>query len=64
MDELIDWLLEKHQQGYRIVNQKSRLAQMKQFMRGNIEPWGCRAGQNTLIVRTDGTLAANAVGCV
>ncbi len=57
VDELIDWLLEKHQQGYRIVNQKSRLAQMKQFMRGNIEPWGCRAGQNTLIVRTDGTLA-------
>lgn len=57
LDDLIDWLLEKHGQGYKIVNQKARLAQMKEFMRGAIEPWGCRAGQNTLIVRTDGTLA-------
>jgi MoaA/NifB/PqqE/SkfB family radical SAM enzyme len=57
VDELIDWLIEKHNQGYKIVNQKSRLLQMKEFMRGKIEPWGCRAGQNTLIIRTDGTLA-------
>ena len=26
-------------------------------MRGAVEPWGCRAGQNTLIIRVDGTLA-------
>jgi MoaA/NifB/PqqE/SkfB family radical SAM enzyme len=57
VDALIDWLVEKHEQGYKIVNQKARLAEMKQFLRGEIEPWGCRAGQNTLIVRTDGTLA-------
>ena len=57
VDELIDWLLEKHAEGYKIVNQKARLAQMKQFMRDDIEPWGCRAGRNTLIIRTDGTLA-------
>jgi hypothetical protein len=57
VDELIDWLLEKHRQGYKIVNQKERLAQMKEFMRGHIEPWGCRAGENTLIIRVDGTLA-------
>ncbi len=57
VEELIDWLLEKHQQGYKIINQKDRLAQMKQFMRGDIEPWGCRAGENTLIIRVDGTLA-------
>lgn len=57
VDELIDWLIEKHEQGYKIVNQKARLAQMKEFMRGDIEPWGCKAGENTLIVRTDGTLA-------
>jgi MoaA/NifB/PqqE/SkfB family radical SAM enzyme len=57
VDDLIDWLIEKHKEGYKIVNQKSRLAQMKQFMRGDIEPWGCRAGQNTLIIRTDGSLA-------
>ena len=57
VDELIDWLVEKSGQGYKIVNQKQRLIQMKQFMREKIEPWGCRAGQNTLIIRVDGTLA-------
>jgi MoaA/NifB/PqqE/SkfB family radical SAM enzyme len=57
VDELIDWILEKHRAGYKIVNQKTRLVQMKEFMRGHIEPWGCRAGRNTLIIRTDGTLA-------
>ena len=25
VDELIDWILEKHKQGYKIVNQKTRL---------------------------------------
>src|SRR5262249_38976999 len=57
VDDLIDWLVEKHDQGYKIVNQRDRLLQMKEFMRGKIEPWGCRAGQNTMIIRTDGTLA-------
>ena len=57
VDALIDWIVEKHKQGYKIVNQKTRLLQMKEFMRGNIAPWGCRAGRNTLIIRTDGTLA-------
>ena len=57
VDELIDWIVEKHKQGYKIVNQRARLLQMKEFMRGKIEPWGCRAGQNTMIIRTDGTLA-------
>jgi MoaA/NifB/PqqE/SkfB family radical SAM enzyme len=57
VDELIDWIVEKHKQGYKIVNQRERIIQMKQFMRGQIEPWGCRAGQNTIIVRVDGTLA-------
>jgi MoaA/NifB/PqqE/SkfB family radical SAM enzyme len=57
VDELIEWLAEKQQEGCKIVNQRERLLQMKQFMRGKIEPWGCRAGQNTMIIRTDGTLA-------
>ncbi len=57
VDDLLDWIVEKHKAGYKIVNQKSRLLQMKEFMRGHIEPWGCRAGKNTLIIRTDGTLA-------
>jgi hypothetical protein len=30
---------------------------MKNMMRGEVEPWPCRAGQNTLIIREDGTLA-------
>src|SRR5262249_4342456 len=57
VDDLIDWLVDKQKAGYKIVNQRDRLLQMKEFMRGKIEPWGCRAGQNTMIIRTDGTLA-------
>src|SRR4029434_8043922 len=57
VEELIDWIIEKHKQGYKIVTQKALLLQMKEFLRGHIEPWGCRAGRNTLIIRTDGTLA-------
>ncbi len=55
--ELLDWLIEKHRQGYRIANSVERLAQMKQFIDGGLGDWNCRAGQNTLIIRTDGTLA-------
>ena len=29
----------------------------KAFMRGKLQEWDCRAGQNSLIIRTDGTLA-------
>src|ERR1700689_322901 len=57
VDELLDWLAEKNQQGYKMVDSVPRLNNMKGFMRGKSEHWGCRAGQNWLIVRTDGTLA-------
>jgi MoaA/NifB/PqqE/SkfB family radical SAM enzyme len=57
IDELIDWLIEKHDQGYKMPNPKAQLANMKDMMRGEVEPWPCRAGQNTLIIREDGTLA-------
>jgi MoaA/NifB/PqqE/SkfB family radical SAM enzyme len=57
VDELLDWLIDKQKSGYKMANSVSRLAQMKQFMRGHNEPWNCRAGQNTLIIRVDGTLA-------
>lgn len=57
IDELIDWLMKKHDEGYKMANPKSQLANMKQMMRGKIQPWSCRAGQNTLIIREDGTLA-------
>jgi MoaA/NifB/PqqE/SkfB family radical SAM enzyme len=57
VDDLIDWIVEQQAQGVKVVNQRDRLLQMKTFMRGHTEPWGCKAGINTLIVRTDGTLA-------
>jgi MoaA/NifB/PqqE/SkfB family radical SAM enzyme len=57
VDALIDWLIDKQRQGYRMANSVQRLAEMKEFLRGKLLDWNCRAGQNTLIVRTDGTLA-------
>jgi hypothetical protein len=57
VDDLIDWIVDQQRQGVKVVNQRDRLLQMKTFMRGHTEAWGCRAGINTLIVRTDGTLA-------
>jgi MoaA/NifB/PqqE/SkfB family radical SAM enzyme len=40
-----------------MVNSVRRRNDMKDFMRGKVEPWNCRAGQNSLIIRVDGTLA-------
>jgi MoaA/NifB/PqqE/SkfB family radical SAM enzyme len=57
VDVLIDWLMEKNRSGYKMVNSVRRLEQMKTFMRGELQEWDCRAGQNSLIIRTDGTLA-------
>lgn len=57
VDELIDWLIEKSRSGYKMVNSIARLNEMKAFMRGQVKSWDCRAGQNSLIIRTDGTLA-------
>lgn len=57
VDEVVDWLIDKKRSGYKMVNSASRLNEMRVFMRGNIQEWNCRAGANSLIVRTDGTLA-------
>ncbi len=57
VDELIDWLCEKNRSGYKMVNSVRRLQDMKDFMRGEVEPWNCRAGRNSLIIRVDGSLA-------
>ncbi|HOK46374.1 MAG TPA: radical SAM protein [Bryobacteraceae bacterium] len=57
VDELIDWIIEKNRQGYKMVNSIARLNEMKEFMRGKVQSWNCRAGQNSLIIRVDGTLA-------
>jgi MoaA/NifB/PqqE/SkfB family radical SAM enzyme len=97
VDSLIDWLIEKNQSGYQMVNSVQRLQETKAFLRmssgldlrqygwngdgsrGNGEikkllqtmpgvvngpngdlhfaEWNCRAGQNNVIIRTDGTVA-------
>ncbi|MBS1852918.1 MAG: radical SAM protein [Acidobacteria bacterium] len=97
IDALVDWLLEKNQAGYQMVNSVQRLQEMKAFVRmaggadlqrlgwngdgtgmngdvagkiGNMPGivqdanselhfagWNCRAGQNNVIIRTDGTVA-------
>ena len=57
VDELLDHLIEKNRQGYIMVNSKAHLEKMKLFMRGHIDPWQCRAGHNSMLIRTDGTVA-------
>ncbi|MGH9497158.1 MAG: radical SAM/SPASM domain-containing protein [Candidatus Sulfotelmatobacter sp.] len=57
VDDLLDWLIDKQRQGYKMVDSIPRLQKMKWFMRGGGERWGCRAGKNWLIIRTDGSLA-------
>jgi MoaA/NifB/PqqE/SkfB family radical SAM enzyme len=57
VDELLDYLMEKHAQGYKMPNPSQHLVKMKQLMRGEVDPWPCRAGQNMMIIRPDGTLA-------
>jgi MoaA/NifB/PqqE/SkfB family radical SAM enzyme len=57
VDALVDWIIAKNRQGYKMVNSVKRLKDMKDFMRGKLEPWNCRAGQNSIIIRVDGTLA-------
>jgi MoaA/NifB/PqqE/SkfB family radical SAM enzyme len=57
VDSLVDWLIEKNRSGYKMVNSVQRLHEMREFMRGKLQEWNCRAGHNNVIVRVDGTLA-------
>jgi MoaA/NifB/PqqE/SkfB family radical SAM enzyme len=57
VDATIDWLVDRNRQGYKMVNSIQRLIEMKDFMRGKLQDWSCRAGQNNVIVRVDGTVA-------
>lgn len=57
VDALLDWLIAKNRAGYKMVNSVQRLNDMKDFMRGKVKPWGCRAGQNSIIIHVDGALA-------
>jgi MoaA/NifB/PqqE/SkfB family radical SAM enzyme len=57
VDELLDHLADRNRSGYRMVNTIQHFDDMKRFMRGEVAPWVCRAGQSSAIIRTDGTLA-------
>lgn len=58
VDALLDYLNDKRiNHGYKMVNPIQHMEDMKKLMRGEVPPWQCRAGQNSLIIRTDGTLA-------
>ncbi len=57
VDDLIEWVIEKHGHGYKMPNPVFHLREMKKLMRGKVDAWPCRAGQNSVIIRTDGTLA-------
>jgi len=54
---LVDWLIDRQKAGYQMVNSLESLAKMKEFVKGSLNAWNCRAGQNSVIVRVDGTLA-------
>ena len=55
--ELLDWLIDKQNQGWKMVNSVQRLAEMKSFISRDLKSWNCRAGLSSLIIRVDGTLA-------
>lgn len=57
VDELLEWVIDKHKHGYKMPNPVHHIRDMKKLMRGHVDPWPCRAGQNSLIIRPDGTLA-------
>lgn len=57
VDELLDWLIEKHRQGWPMVNSIQHLQTFKQRMRGQIPAWDCRAGHNGALIRPDGSLS-------
>jgi len=57
VDELLDYLIDRNRAGYSMVNSTEHLRAMKSLVRGGVAPWPCRAGQNMVVCRTDGTLA-------
>lgn len=58
VDALLDYLNDKRiNEGYKIINPIQHMEDMKQLMRGTPPAWRCEAGEHSLIIRTDGTLA-------
>ncbi len=51
----MDWLIEKNRSGYKMVNSVKRLEDIGgPSWRGRVQCWDCRAGQNSIIIRSDG----------
>jgi len=58
VDDLLDYLNDKRiNEGYKMVNPIQHMEDMKLLMRGKPPAWRCEAGEHSLIIRTDGTLA-------
>lgn len=57
VDALLDWLIEKQEEGWCMVNAPEHLRAMKDRLRGRIEPWDCRAGHNGALIKPDGSIA-------
>lgn len=57
VDEVLDWLMQKNQEGYNMVNSLEHLNAMKSFIRHKQPPWPCRAGELSMIIRLDGSFA-------
>ncbi len=57
VDAVIDWLIEKNRQGYTMANSVEHLNAMKRFIRRELDPWPCQAGQFSMIIRLDGSFA-------
>jgi len=57
VDELLDWIIEKQLLGWPMVNPINHLLDLKKRMRGQLQPWVCRAGINGLLIRPDGSLS-------
>lgn len=56
VDALLDWLIERNRKGYVMVNSVEHLRAMKDFIRMEMEPWDCRAGQNSLFIGINGEI--------
>ena len=58
VDALLDYLNDKRiNEGYKIINPIDHMEDMKALMRHKPPAWRCEAGEHSLIIRTDGTLA-------
>ncbi|MBV9214852.1 MAG: radical SAM protein [Acidobacteria bacterium] len=58
VDALLDYLQDlRLNHGYKMANPVQHMEDMKKLMRGQPPEWRCEAGEHSLIIRTDGTLA-------